>query len=296
MSWKIWLSLFCILSPLAAHSQTLRFATWNIENFWHVEGESLRGPYKGRDTIRFAHDYAAIQATIARLDAHVWALQEIGSPKAAHLLFPDTHWTLVFSRRYAPENARDIYTALAIKKGAIEILSTNQIPLNVSGSVREGTAAHLKIGPRTVWAASVHLKSACPSHIPNQSAKRACQIMAQQIPILETWIDTHLDQGILIGGDFNRRFMGDTAFVEGVDPVWLDLADEEPSRLLSFPFSPTVNCPEGRYGARTWPVDFILTNEIWARASQPGIYVYPMGGEGLSDHCPVMVEFDLSLI
>ena len=89
MNWKPWLSLVLIFWPYGASGQqTLRVATWNIENFWHIAGESLRGPYRGRDTIRYDGDYAALRATIARLDADVWALQEIGSPAAAQHLFP----------------------------------------------------------------------------------------------------------------------------------------------------------------------------------------------------------------
>ena len=64
MNWRIWLTILLLL-PNLARAEPLRFATWNIENFWHVEVESLRGPYCGRDTIRFAEDYEAIRGVIS---------------------------------------------------------------------------------------------------------------------------------------------------------------------------------------------------------------------------------------
>ena len=120
--------------------------------------------------------------------------------------------------------------------------------------------------------------------------------MAQQIPILETWMDTHNQGHLIVAGDFNRTLMGDNRFQPGADPVWQDLNDGDPGPILAFPFAPTVNCPEGRFGARTWPVDFILTSPSLAALARPGPYTQSMdrNGQALSDHCPVVVEFDLS--
>lgn len=292
MNLKLWTSL-CLLSfASAAQAETLRVATWNIENFWHVAGESLRGPYKGRDQVRTAQDYDDLRAVIARIDAHIWGLQEMGSPESVRALFPEDTWTLVFSARYNPRNPRDIYTALAIRTDTAEVMETTQIPLSVRGTNREGTAARLNLGQEEVWVASVHLKAGCRNDDPDTSRRDQCEVMAQQLPILEDWIDARLDTGVLIMGDFNRHLMGETRSIEGEDPVWQDLADGAPQRLLAFPFASQVNCPEGRYGNRTWPVEFILMNADWAQRSQPGPYMQSMGGSALSDHCPVMVEFD----
>ena len=280
--------LLFLLNP--AQADTFRFASWNIENFWHVEGKSLRGPYKHRDTVRFARHYDLIREVIARLDADVWALQEIGSPEAARHLFPSDKWHLVFSKRFKPGAERDIYTALAVDKSTTTVLATQSIPLNVTERNRAGTAALLTAQNQEIWVASIHLKSGCRSDDLVVSDREACQVLAQQLPILETWIDVRLDQKLLIGGDFNRTFMGKTLYQPGEDPVWLDLADGMPSKLLSFPFTPHVNCPEGRFGNRTWPVDFILTSQAVALRVKAGPYVQSMGGNDLSDHCPVVVE------
>ena len=42
--------------------------------------------------------------------------------------------------------------------------------------------------------------------------------MAQQIPILEVWIDTYLDQNLIVAGDFNRTLMGDNRYQPGKTP------------------------------------------------------------------------------
>ena len=53
--------------------------------------------------------------------------------------------------------------------------------------------------------------------------------------------------------------------------------------------------PEARFGARTWPVDFLLVSPAMARFAQSGPYTQAMDqsgqGRALSDHCPVVVEF-----
>lgn len=300
---RLWLSLFLTLASICSvQAETLRFATWNIENFWHIEGESLRGPYRGWDRVRSALDYAALKRQIIAIDADVWALQEMGSPKAARQLFPDADWRLVFSSRHARDLAadpdhdaapetRDIYTALAIARDFASRIAAEQIPLGVEGTNREGVAAQLTLGDREVWVASVHLKSGCRWEDPATSRREDCAILAAQLQILEAWIDTRLATGVLVGGDLNRTLMGDKGRIDLPDPLWADLADGAPAPLLSYPFAATVTCPEGRHGARTWPVDFVLVNADWAARAQPGPYVQSQGGQALSDHCPVVVEF-----
>ena len=291
MSWRRWTSalLFALALSGGAAGEVFRVATWNIENFWHIPGESLRGPYKGRDQVRSVDDYAALRATIARLDAHVWALQEMGSPDAARALFPADEWQLVFSARYSPENPRDIYTALAVRRGIV-VHETAQIPLNVGNTKRQATAARLDWDGQDMWVASVHLKAGCRNDDLPSSDRDACAIMAQQLPILEAWVDARLDGALIVAGDFNRTLMGQTRYQPGDDPAWEDLSDSDPAPLFAFPFAPSVNCPEGRFRDRTWPVDFILTSPALAARAGNGPYFRSMGGEGLSDHCPVVLE------
>ena len=53
---------------------------------------------------------------------------------------------------------------------------------------------------------SVHLKSGCPSQLLS-NRREDCQRLAEQVPVLERWIDAHAAQGtrFAVLGDFNRR-------------------------------------------------------------------------------------------
>ena len=69
-----------LLAGLAAPAQAgdLRFATWNIANYWHVPGEYLR-PTRGGGPglIRLRADYDGLRAVIGQLGADVIGLQEM---------------------------------------------------------------------------------------------------------------------------------------------------------------------------------------------------------------------------
>jgi hypothetical protein len=87
----------CGTAPNGPVAETLRVATWNIANFWHVEGEHLLPARDGGPGLqRTAEDYDAIRAVVDALDAHVIGLQEMGSPEAVRLIFPNTEWDMAF--------------------------------------------------------------------------------------------------------------------------------------------------------------------------------------------------------
>ena len=80
-----------VTSPTTSDHQSLRIATWNIANFWHMPNEHLRPQRNGNDGLqRTESDYNDIKSIISELDADVWGLQEIGSPEAAESLFPNS--------------------------------------------------------------------------------------------------------------------------------------------------------------------------------------------------------------
>ena len=282
-----------VVSPLAG-AQPLRFATWNIQNFWHVPGESLRGPYRGQDTIRTVQDYEALHAQIAALGAEVWALQEIGSPAAARALFPAPDWHLVFSPRYDPEAPRDIYTAIALSTERIRVVDTGQIDLGINGRDRVGTTALIEVADQQIWIGSLHLKSGCAFDDVTASTRPACPVVAAQLARLESWIEAHEGQGFILGGDFNRIFMGRPYGENSLDPTWQSLNDSPTYPLALFPFSPTITCHAYRpKDMDTWPIDFIVASPPWGTQAQPGVHAINQDNPRLSDHCPVLVTFDL---
>ena len=281
----------------------LRFATWNIANFWHVEGEHLR-PKRNGDPgqTRSAADYDAIRDVILKLDADVIGLQEIGSPDGVRLLFPSSDWDMVFSKRLTDDLAtnpdqldvdseRDIYTALVVKRGAARIVGTERIELNNLGGSpdrnREGTAALLDVNGQEVWVASIHLKSGCFTD--DIGSSDTCKTLARQIPILEDWLDAKSSAGIPVAllGDFNRQID------RGVDEVRKDLDDGQPVGVFKFPHKEPLLCEAFKPTPRT-SIDYVIVNEpLWEFVKQPiDTPNLNISDRQISDHCPVFVDVD----
>ena len=296
----------------------VRFATWNIANFWHVPGEYLR-PARGGGPglIRLRADYDAIRAVIGQLGADVIGLQEMASPEAVRALFPEEEWGLVFSGRLADDLAadpnkldrpetRDIYTAIVYRKHLAELVAVERLrglsqpETGDDGETRytrEGTAAKLRIGGREAWVASLHLKSGCarPNDLENHSdpdrpwVERACKMLAAQIPVLERWVDDKIAAGehVILLGDFNRQLD------RGDDDVRADLDDKDPADLLLTPHRQKILCPAHRHDPQV-SVDYVIISESLrerARLGNPAPIV-PVISEKISDHCPVWLGID----
>jgi endonuclease/exonuclease/phosphatase family metal-dependent hydrolase len=76
------------------------------------------------------------------------------------------------------------------------------------GRVRYGVVATLWPGEaKELRILGVHLKSGCAAG-PLSRSDEACELLSEQVPILERWIDAESERGgrFLILGDFNRRF------------------------------------------------------------------------------------------
>ena len=283
----------------------LRLATWNIANFWHVEGEHLRPAANGGPgLIRSGADYDAIRGVIEELDADVIGLQEIASPDSAHALFPAAEWDLVFSRRFEDEIAqdpgkldsdqtRDIYEALVVRRDAATVVGTERIELDIlhedGRPVREGTAALLDANGFRFWAVALHLKSGCFTD--NDLTQRSdCRTLARQIPVLEDWIDAKSALGlpVVLLGDFNRRLD------RGVDVVREDLDDNDPVDLFKVPHRQDLVCTAFN-SAPTTSIDYVIVNEaLWDLVRVPDIPKLDVADPQISDHCPVFVDVTLS--
>ncbi len=313
-------ALIVLLGLAAAPAQAadLRFATWNIANFWHVPGEYLRPARDGGPgLIRLRSDYDGLRGVSGQLGADVIGLQEMASPEAVRALFPEDEWGLVFSGRLADDLAadpdklkrpesRDIYTALVYRRHLAEVVAVERLrglsqpETGNDGETRytrEGTAAKLRIGGREIWVASLHLKSGCArandlethSDPDRPWVERACRILARQIPELERWVDDKMAAGehVILLGDFNRQLD------RGGDDVRADLDDKDPADLFITPHRHKILCPAYRPTPQT-SVDYVIISESLrdrARLGNPSPSV-PVISEKISDHCPVWLDID----
>ncbi|MGQ0485913.1 MAG: hypothetical protein ACT4SY_11250 [Hyphomicrobiales bacterium] len=315
LTWLTLASLFAVSG--AVEAKQVRFATWNLANLWHVPNESLREKSEKRSLV----DYQAIRHIAHdKLKADIVGLQELGSPEAARLIFPEMEWELIFSNRYeervkedpdyiTDRKKRDIFTALAIRRGAAEVVETAHVDeLRIAytdqdgnkAETRRGTAAKLKIGSETFWVISVHLKSGCQwpkwpaeqGKLPGKKQEIACTVLFEQVPKLENWIDTHekTNDNYVLLGDFNR------VMDRPKEQIWSDLNDANPPSLDLFkvPHKQKLDCDV--YSADPEPsIDYVvLSKRLWQKAIQderaPKINVKD---RQVSDHCPLFVDLNL---
>jgi endonuclease/exonuclease/phosphatase family metal-dependent hydrolase len=303
-----------VMATSAQAEQNIRVATWNIANLWHVAGEYLRpGRDGGPGQIRQDTDYAAIRAVAEELKPDIIGLQEMGTPEAARIAFPEDKFELIFSARFDADlkedpgklndpKKRDIYTALALRKGVVKVIEIKPISeLSIKDSeghpVRDGTAVLVEAGGKRFWAVSLHLKSGCPrvtdpytyKNPSKPSAEEACAMLVRQAPILEDWIDAKEaeSQDFVLLGDFNR------VFDIGNEMIWAELDDRDPPTLDLFmvPFRQEIVCT-GHSPDPDKSIDYVIANKrLWAAAIPSKAPKIDVPGANVSDHCPVFLDF-----
>ncbi|MEM8550648.1 MAG: endonuclease/exonuclease/phosphatase family protein, partial [Verrucomicrobiota bacterium] len=228
-------------------------------NLHHESGAALREGSAVRDDI----DYERLAALAAALDLDIAALQEIGSPRAARRVFPESDYHLVMSSRYEPgaedQDERDIYTAVAFAKdrfpaipttATLEAIAIPNIDFDRDGTpsirdTRAGIVAEIEVAGQPVHLLNVHLKSSChrwsldpvvDESSTTQSPFRSrfdCRTLAAQAAVLESWIEQQAAQGIptIVLGDFNREMNASNDDGEPIDHLWRNLNDGTPGGL-----------------------------------------------------------------
>lgn len=263
----------------------LRLATWNLEFLAERDGVGCRP--------RTTADYLAMRAIVDRLGADVIAFQEAESVKAAERVFDPARYTILMETRTgdpsgtcggAQPDQRFIRQAVgfAIRKGmpfdrnadvTSLMLGNPQLRSGIDVTIRPDGRAPLRL-------LGIHLKSGCFS----SGEAKACPVLLEQIPPLETWIDAAATGPIpfVVLGDWNRRLA-----IAG-DRVWSEIDDAEPTNAdLRLADAGTPPHCDARYG------DFIdhIVLDRRAGAMMTGFAetTYAPGAEHLSDHCPVSV-------
>jgi endonuclease/exonuclease/phosphatase family metal-dependent hydrolase len=298
---KIAVLLSVSLWATASFAETVRVATWNINNL----NDKSDVPLRDRAPIRVDADYDALKRYRDLLGADVIALQEMGNPAAVERVFPSAEYDVAFAKDYDPSGEPDIYAAIVVRKGGPAKLIQSgdveglQVVHEVDGrTTRRGIEALIEVGGKQFWVLGVHLKSACfgKSLVPATDAN--CVTLAKQMAPLEAWIDGKESSGLplIVAGDFNRKFdiHGQT------DHLWAEVDDSDPStlNLWRVPFGKASECPTTREGDRKHPIDFLVFNQsAWDRVD-PQSYVELLYeeeeaaelGNRLSDHCPRAVD------
>jgi exonuclease III len=284
-------ALFVTVAAAGTHAETIRIATWNIE---HLRAQNGAGFVK-RDT----EDYEALARYAAELNADVIALQEVEGPDAAARVFNPDEYQFFFSHRNDVQN-----TGFAVRKSLTVTQNPDFEALSLGDSVRRGTDITVQVGETQIRMLSVHLKSGCfqdglfVDRGGNISGSgNACGKLAQQVPVLEQWIDARAGEGVpfVVLGDWNRRFdsVGDVFFpeIDDAEPANADLA-----RVTEGRQSECLN------GAFPLYIDHIVFDLQASKFALPTSFTQveytdeDMDAFRLSDHCPIAVNLDIQTV
>lgn len=271
----IFMIFFAIDFKSIALAESLKIATWNIENL----------------QVGSPKDYVFLKDYAEDLEADIIALQEVDGAEAAQQIFDKEDYNFYFSSRNNRQR-----TGFAVRKEINVTQNPDYTALNVSGGLRYGTDITVSTDTEKIRLLSIHLKSGCFSRPLNSSTLRrgACNRLSQQIPILEKWIDSRADDGIpfAVMGDFNRRLN-----IAG-DDFWEDIDDGIPANadLIKVTEGKISDCFNRRYPEY---IDHIVLDKQASQWLEPSSFqqkLYQRSFEfrnQLSDHCAIAVDLNI---
>lgn len=268
----------------------LRVVTWNVEH--------LAYPIELGCKPRTQAELAALQAYAKGLYADVVGLQEVASMEAVHLLFPADEWQVIMSNRPNSEayecrgngfSSTQQKVAFAVRK-SLKVVSIEQltdIALSSPG-LRYGLAVSVKHQDQTLDILNLHLKSGCFVDDYSRSESPACQTFAEQVPILDRWIEQReISQSpYMVLGDFNHRISAPYNRLTRT----LKINQNGAASTLDITTKDLIGC-HPRYPA---PIDHIVVGALPTAINATNVVVHPfqdMNEEAmLSDHCAVSVD------
>ncbi len=268
------------VATIGATAESITMATWNIEHLRDMEGE-------GR-AARTENDYRRLRHYARLLDADVIAVQEVENPEALQRVFDPARYIMFLSDRHHAQR-----TGFAIRKSIPTKRHPDLEALNTSGGLRHGVDVEITVGGQVIRLLSVHLKAFCFEGSVVAPAKKDCDKLARQIPVLEKWIDDRAAEQtpFVVLGDFNRRFDASD------DDFWAEIDDGEPKGLALFRTTEgnRANCNRGKYPLF---IDHIVYDRLVSRWVVPGsfrelVYSDSDSHRTLSDHCPISVKLDV---
>lgn len=336
-----------VLAVLAPHALAaeLHIATWNIawlrsaplsdddyERCRRLSPEQrarLDERHPMRWICRNAGHYAELSAIAARVQADVFAFQEVESVEALSRILPREQFDF-----FVTDSPWIQRVGFAVRRGRAQVLRFADyaaLGAVMAERPRFGADLSLRVNGVSMRLLAVHLKSACharpltdesrsPRSLPDEPP--ACLQLAQQVKPLEDWIDARAREQtpFIVLGDFNRRF---DAPVERELPardargrqqsIWREIDDNDP------PGARLVRLTEGRNQAhacragdpklaaaeRGMYIDHIIVSASLAAAVvDRSLWQWPLidgkptresraRSRELSDHCPLSARLRL---
>lgn len=318
-----WMALLLALfaasaaGPAAADDpvERLTVASWNVAHFYANDALNRGDRRKYR---RSPEDLARLRAYAAALDADVILFQELDGRDAARRLLPEGYCVEASPRDSGNPLTGAQRLVVAFRSDApcaprVRWLTALGLP---GAHLRFGAGFEITLGARTIRLLGVHLKSGCHAapldladRLPDDADRRemrraqACARLAQQLPILERWIEARTAEGgpFILFGDFNRRFGVEGTARDGAW-MWPVLSDGDPDaqRLVRPTRFRRAPCWKGARYPRF--IDhFVMNEEAAALVALEGfdqpVYDAPFAGEAemawrLSDHCAIRLRLE----
>ena len=339
---KRWLCRWLIATLLAglatAAGADITIATWNIawlrdhplspgdyqrcKSFSRAARAALDERDPARWICRTADQYASLRDIAERVDADIFAFQEVEGVSALARILPASEYAF-----FVPDSPWIQRVGFAVRKRRIEVRSASAYaPLGsmMGNRSRAGADLDVIVDGRPLRLLAVHLKSACHARPltdesrdarDDGSAAPACIQLGRQVKPLKEWIDARVRERtpFVILGDFNRRF---DVVPETTGPArdqygrqlafWNQIADGENVVRLTMGHEQLRSCwggdPKLPAVERAMFIDHIITDRATAQRLVPGSVRQWALHDGkitrevrahlreLSDHCPLSVR------
>lgn len=336
---RVFAAVLALCAGAQAAAAELTLATWNIA--WlrsaplapadyaackampREAREQLDDRHPMRWICRGEEHYAALARIAARVNADVFALQEIESVAAIERLFPPDRY-----RAFLTTGGGLQQVGFAVKRSVPVLAFAEYASIAQPGLDLHRAGADLTIRQpdgRPLRLLNVHLKSAChdrpltdptPGPYDRPESPPPCLVLAAQVKPLEAWIDARARErtDFVVLGDFNRRL---DAPLERAGPardgkgrqrtLWKEIDDADPPGLVLARLTEgrrqIRNCQSGDRGiaaeTRAMFIDHIVAGPGVAARVVPGsVYQWSLVEgkitrenrdflRGLSDHCPL---------
>ena len=242
---------------------------------------------------RNQQDIDKLKAYASRVDADIYALQEVSSIEAVEQIFPASDWQVILSDRPASpsyecrrsgNSSTQQRVAFAVKKSipVLNSVSYDDLASDIEG-LRYGLSISIDSPQGKVELLNVHLKSGCFVDDFRGSDNSSCETFAKQASWLDNWVESKQQkkEAFVVLGDFNHRA---SAPYNQLTRLLTD--DNEPTSPV-FVTRDVIGC-HPRYPA---PIDHMLVGGMHTRGIKESVKVHSFSDmlpEGmLSDHCAI---------
>ena len=237
---------------------------------------------------RTAQDYENIAKVIADTKSDLIALQEVENSQALEIILkylPDYKYV-------CGENGGKQNLAFIFNKDIKLTQIHEYMPLEVEANqTRPGLMAYCKKGNLDFWIMNVHLKSTSGFDSTPDLKQKSYELRARQAEILNNWVDsilTHAERDVIILGDFNDNPNRKT------NPTLSALAGNPNIEFQTEDFN---SCKNYYWDAIDHIVNSKNLNNRILTGSIMMFDTYNFYGkekaERISDHCPVMITYEI---